>query len=927
MPYSVPGVVAPPPPSPPAMGRPGHRRSYTFAQDDPRAGPGAFASLGALPRRTRSHSHHTPSPAPNALPAPTSPPASPRRAGPHFHFRADEDGDSSESSEEQPAQAAQDDDDGPPPPLRLRQPPPGPPALAFRLTPPTRFRPSPPRSPAHSPRGSPTSSSANLTLNTGAVPFPRAGSPLSPHPASPLPTRPPGPARTASTPVILLSNGKPLKSSLKSSSSAPHMPPHGHPAHHLRARSAPSTPSLSSSPSTSGSASGEGEGWEQGGAESPGTPKNVRFPAPDAGLETVLLFKRRARPASVSLGGEDETETETETDSAPRWMSASSSAYGSASTSSGGYPFPRVGPSGGRSPLNPNGKKEEEGKWRYALDAPGVPRKAEPASMVLLEGLTLEGPQTPPAGGPATGAGELTLRGTLLVRNAAFEKHLFVRFTLDGWCTTSEVGARWVESGVAPPSQASSSSSSLQPAKEEPGPGWDRFAFSIRLTDYAAGASRLGGMNGGAGVGGVGRGLEGRELVLVARFWAPWVGPGGVGPYVWCDALAPSPSPGQGAGGGTGTSPSGRAWVGAGGGGPGEWWDNNGGRDYRVGFKIVAVAEPPAGVATPALVPSTIPFPTTGDEDVPSTASTATTSTSITSPPSASPAPSTPSGSPPSHNPGPPPSQPPPPPPPRTAHAQALAAKLGRLSLRNYAAPGAPRVSPPLPFATLSSSSSTSPPASTEKPKDEGKEGKNEDGKKEESKMSPAPGQTSSGGVGLYWPWGRGSASPPATSTTFATASAGKPAPIVTFTPSSPPAHVQTQQQKQKEEEEDRSSDADADELDAEDRDGEEGEGEAETETPPTSPLASVGEVEDSDATVTGTAFKTLLEARNVALPVSPSPTPSPPGERLEVPPASADASSSLYKAFVRQWCFAGAGGRVGAPGVGMGGGGAAVKS
>jgi hypothetical protein len=36
------------------------------------------------------------------------------------------------------------------------------------------------------------------------------------------------------------------------------------------------------------------------------------------------------------------------------------------------------------------------------------------------------------------------------------------------------------------------------------------------------------------GVGGIGRGLEGRELVLVGRFFAPWVRPGGVGPFVWC---------------------------------------------------------------------------------------------------------------------------------------------------------------------------------------------------------------------------------------------------------------------------------------------------------------------------------------------------------------------------------------------------------
>ncbi|KAJ7696769.1 hypothetical protein B0H17DRAFT_392020 [Mycena rosella] len=558
MPYSTPssGVVAPPPPpSPMHTGRPGHRRSYTFAADDPtsRAG-GAFASLGALPRRTRSQ-------------APTSPP--PRR-GPQFHFRGDEDAESSESSEEPPLQG--DEDDGPPPPLRLRQQPT--PALAFRLTPPTaRFRPAT-SSPQRSPNASAVSiNTAPTSLTPNAVPFPRT-SPSSPLPASPLPaaSRPPGPARTASHPVILLSNGKPLKSSLKSSSSAPHM--HPHPTHHLRARSAPSTPSLSLS------SADDDEGWE---AESPGTPKNVRFPEQDKGLETVLLFKRGARPASVARPLDEETETETETDSMPRWMSAS------AAYSGGAYPFPRVAPGGGKSPLNP---RRDDAGWKYVLEAPGVPRRPEPGSMVLLEGLRLEVPPSAPS--------ELTLSGTLLARNAAFEKHLFVRFTLDGWCTTSEVGARYVEA-TAFNSSSNSTSSDSNPTGEEPGPGWDRFAFSIRLTDYA----HAGGYssNGNDNSGGMGRGLEGRELVLVARFWAPWVGAGGVGPYVWCDTLAPLSGQHQQYQG-AGTSARGRAWVGTGGGGPGEWWDNNAGRDYRVGFRVVQ--DPPPA---PAPVQNAIPFP------------------------------------------------------------------------------------------------------------------------------------------------------------------------------------------------------------------------------------------------------------------------------------------------------------------------------
>ncbi|KAJ7022635.1 hypothetical protein C8F04DRAFT_1310600 [Mycena alexandri] len=198
---------------------------------------------------------------------------------------------------------------------------------------------SPPRSPQRSPNASYTAldtalqaaSNSNSNSSPGKltvpqlVPFPRARSPSSPR--SPQPAqRPPGPARTASTPVILLSNGKPLKSSLKSSSSAPHSLHH----HHLRARSAPSTPSLTSpvagssasSPTTPGREAAANP-WdvldgESEGAMSPGTPKAVHFPAPDS-LEDVRVFRRSARPASVSFPLEEETETETETDRDSFW--------------------------------------------------------------------------------------------------------------------------------------------------------------------------------------------------------------------------------------------------------------------------------------------------------------------------------------------------------------------------------------------------------------------------------------------------------------------------------------------------------------------------------------------------------------------------------------------------------------------------------
>ncbi|KAF7340949.1 CBM21 domain-containing protein [Mycena sanguinolenta] len=638
MPYSPPGVVAPslPTPAPSTNAhtrpppRPGHRRSYTFAADDPRAGPGAFSSLGALPRRTHSHSH-------------AGTPTTPRK----FHFGGGDVDDSSSSSDEKEAQlhplhpshqpyphqsqhqrhGAQDDDDyGPPPPLRLR---PQAQAPTFRLTPMTGHRASPPRSPQRSPRGSPNSSFTNvpsaLSVNTlhVPVPFPRSASsslsPLSPVPATgTYPTRPPGPSRTASTPIIL-SNGKPLKSSLKSSKSAPHVPSpgasglpgslQGPSGFHLRAQSAPSSPSL-------GAGAGVAGNWNGSEPSPPMTPKAVHFPAPDAGLEDIRLFKRSARPASVSfpLSLEEETETETETDrDAPRiaiWGGAGERGAGGewVGDKTSGFPFPKVAP--GRSPLRSQTNEKDEKKWRARGDMVRVER-------VRIEDSTAS--STSNAQRSTSPTPELTLHGTLLVRNAAFEKHLFVRFTLDGWATTSEVGARYLDTV------------NVAGQGEEAGPGWDRFGFSIRLTDYAhsSGATpghRIAGSLrgiGGSGGNGLGKGLEGRTLVLVARFFAPWVKEGGVGPYVWCDTLPPTAqTPATQAG--AGTSPSGRPWIGQGGGGPGEWWDNNGGKNYDVGFRCVDVEEPaPSPPPVPAQVPApqqnVIPFPTssTNDTDAP----------------------------------------------------------------------------------------------------------------------------------------------------------------------------------------------------------------------------------------------------------------------------------------------------------------------
>ncbi|BEI83198.1 hypothetical protein CcaverHIS002_0310660 [Cutaneotrichosporon cavernicola] len=99
----------------------------------------------------------------------------------------------------------------------------------------------------------------------------------------------------------------------------------------------------------------------------------------------------------------------------------------------------------------------------------------------------------------------LGLRGSVLVRNIAFEKWVGVRFTLDGWQTISEVSA--------------SHASNIPPGTTGD-EGWDRFCFNIKLEDYR-------------------RKLEDREFHLCVRYNSNG----------------------------------------------GEWWDSNGGQNYRITFK------------------------------------------------------------------------------------------------------------------------------------------------------------------------------------------------------------------------------------------------------------------------------------------------------------------------------------------------------
>ncbi|KAH7926838.1 hypothetical protein BV22DRAFT_323970 [Leucogyrophana mollusca] len=410
--------------SPDAARRP---RSKTTSFTEER-GPGAFATLGALPRRAPSSSS----------------------SAAKFHIRSDDDDES--SSPESPV------DERPRPNLKLDT-----------LQPPA------------------------------TVPFPRSSSPSSPLAQPPCSSPRPLLSRGNSTP-ILLSNGKPLKSSLKSSCSSPSItstsstsasPPQSQsptPTNHLhlRARSEPTTP----------------------------TPKNVHFPDRDDNLTTVRLFNRTAKPAALSspLGDDTETETENPPDHNDR------------------FPFPVL-------PAPPTFEIDP------AASSPVPAQRPSPHAHVHIESLVLG------AGALGRCRQQPHLAGTLLVRNLAYEKHVAVRFTLDDWQTVSEVSARHVVSlnalpdALAHPSATpTASSSSHSPSSSQ---RWDRFAFTIRLEDYA-------------------HALGSRVLWLVARFRVDYTYPGALDPHPRPSPLRDTPGPG------------------------GEWWDNNQGGNYRVGFRVAS---------------------------------------------------------------------------------------------------------------------------------------------------------------------------------------------------------------------------------------------------------------------------------------------------------------------------------------------------
>ncbi|EJD37271.1 hypothetical protein AURDEDRAFT_116833 [Auricularia subglabra TFB-10046 SS5] len=258
-----------------------------------------------------------------------------------------------------------------------------------------------------------------IKLSLDAIPFPSfsaSGSGSGPPSPSLLP-------RTPSTPVIL-PNGKPLKPSLKSSLSAPHLPPA---SAHLRSQSAPSTPNL---------------------------PKNVHFPERGEDLQTVRLFRPAGRPTAVSFTHLLDNDTETETEG---YDSSATAAHGS------GYPFPVVQDT--IVGLHPD--------LTSAVPAPNPPTYAN----VHLE--TLQLPKTR----PYTLCGSVLVRNVAFAKAVAVRFTLDDWQTTSEVAAHYVTSLPALPPPFRPESVRSPLVGDAITALSHANVGWDRFSFQIRLDD------------------------------------------------------------------------------------------------------------------------------------------------------------------------------------------------------------------------------------------------------------------------------------------------------------------------------------------------------------------------------------------------------------------------------------------------------------
>jgi len=235
--------------------------------------------------------------------------------------------------------------------------------------------------------------------------------------------------------------------------------------------------------------------------------KNVRFKDTDDGLESIRLFHATGRPSAL-LDPDSDTESDTDTDTDD--------------TSSFSSILQRLIDAGAAAITTPLALLK-------VTQMPLIPSLYIPPNPnVYLESISpiLLASARPPL-----------LRGTVRVRNIAYEKRVAARFTIDDWTTVSEVLARYIGPAI-------SGSAAHHHGDSDDDGKWDRFAFSISLEFYAprrAGASS--------------HSQHAFALLLAVRFTAPGVG---------------------------------------------EWWDNNGGNNFpivltraSVGSKVPAIAEFP----------------------------------------------------------------------------------------------------------------------------------------------------------------------------------------------------------------------------------------------------------------------------------------------------------------------------------------------
>jgi hypothetical protein len=234
----------------------------------------------------------------------------------------------------------------------------------------------------------------------------------------------------------------------------------------------------------------------------------------DAQLEHVKLFKSEQKPAAVSRDGSPDLTTDTEgEESGVEYF---------------GFRMPAIDGRRARSnTISVSGENASLHKWRNCKSKSGSGEEDEdsiakrvvlnpanfscPASLsqsatvkdcagfgygsranVALASLELRiSTPSPPPPTPSTTTTELSLIGTILVRNLMFDKRVAARFTFDDWQTVSEVGAKWIRS-VEPSPHASSSSlgptSSVScfvgPSSLVKGHDFDLFEFSLKLSDH-----------------------------------------------------------------------------------------------------------------------------------------------------------------------------------------------------------------------------------------------------------------------------------------------------------------------------------------------------------------------------------------------------------------------------------------------------------